>query len=82
MMAVLAVAQPPAILQEGVFNAASHMPPSLPGGGIAPGSRFLIRGLRFAPDSKIELADGSDTLIRSSAAEEIEAVLSPAANRF
>ena len=40
-------AQPPAILQEGVRNEASRMPPSLPGGALSPGSRIVISGLRF-----------------------------------
>ena len=48
-------AQPPAINQEGVFNAASRMPPSLPGGAMAPGSRIVIQGLRFEPDSEVRL---------------------------
>ena len=40
-------AQPPAILQEGVRNEASRIPPSLPGGALSPGSRIVINGLRF-----------------------------------
>ena len=41
-------AQPPAIQQEGVRNAASRMPPSLPGGALAPGVLFTLEGLRLA----------------------------------
>ena len=40
-------AQPPAIFQDGVSNAASGLPTSLPFGGLAPGSRVRIRGVRF-----------------------------------
>ncbi len=42
-------AQPPAILQEGVRNEASLLPPSLPGAALSPGSRIVINGLRFPP---------------------------------
>jgi uncharacterized protein (TIGR03437 family) len=41
-------AQPPAIVQEGVRNLASRMPPSLPGGAVAPGALIQIEGLRLA----------------------------------
>lgn len=34
-------------MQNGVFNSASRMPPALPGGLIAPGARFTIRGVRL-----------------------------------
>ncbi|HZT29803.1 MAG TPA: hypothetical protein VFA33_07970 [Bryobacteraceae bacterium] len=44
----IAAAQPPAIFQEGVRNAAGRIPPSLPGGAIARGARFTIEGVRFA----------------------------------
>ena len=40
-------AQPPAIFQDGVSNAASHVASSLPYGGIAPGSRITVRGVRL-----------------------------------
>src|SRR3954447_7996263 len=40
-------AQPPAIHQEGIRNLASQMPPSLPGGALAPGGLFSVRGLRL-----------------------------------
>ncbi len=42
-----AMAQPPAISQNGVFNSASHIPPTLPGGPIARGALFTIRGVRL-----------------------------------
>lgn len=42
--------QPPAILQNGLFNSASQLAGSLPGGALAPGSRFTIRGVRLGSD--------------------------------
>ena len=50
--AALLVAQPaapPSVAQDGVRNAASLIPPGLPGGAIAPGSMFTIDGVRLAP---------------------------------
>ena len=46
----VASAQPPAISQNGVMNAAAHTPTVLPGGAIARGARFLIRGVRLGAD--------------------------------
>ncbi len=43
-------AQPPAILQNGLFNSAGRMAGSLPGAALAPGSRFTIRGVRLGTD--------------------------------
>ena len=40
-------AQPPAIGQNGVVNSASQIPPTLPGGALAPGARFKIQGVRL-----------------------------------
>ncbi len=71
-------AQPPAIDQERVFNAASHIPPSLPGGGLAPGARITIEGLRFESASRVNLeAQGKEFAVRilSAAPERIEALL-------
>src|SRR5713101_4075573 len=45
--------QPPAILQNGIFNSASRMPTPLPGGFIAGGARFTIRGVRLGSDVRI-----------------------------
>jgi hypothetical protein len=70
-------AQPPAINQEGVFNSASRMPPSLPGGALAPGSRIIIEGLRFEPESEVKLGDRKLRVL-SSAPARIEALLPPA----
>ncbi len=47
LLAVVTLAQPPAIFQDGVSNAASGLPTSLPFGGLAPGSRVVIHGVRF-----------------------------------
>ncbi len=47
----LAWGQPPAIFQGAVVNAASQMHPALPGGAIARGALFTIRGLRFGSDA-------------------------------
>ena len=44
-------AQPPAISQNGVMNAATHIPATLPGGEIALGARFLIQGVRLAANA-------------------------------
>ena len=55
LLALAVFAQPPAILQEGVRNAASLMPPSLPGGGLARGARIVIQGLRFKGRAEIVL---------------------------
>ncbi len=74
LWAAAALAQPPAIDQEGVFNAASHIPPSLPGGGLAPGARIFIKGLRFAADSRV-LAGSREARVLSSTPTLIEALL-------
>src|ERR1700677_2771050 len=42
---------PPAILQHGIVNAASRMPPDVPGGSIARGSLFTIYGVRLGPET-------------------------------
>jgi len=50
VIACLACAQPPALTQEGIRNAASHIPTSLPSGALAPGERLIIRGIRLQRD--------------------------------
>ena len=45
---VIAFAQVPAIGQNGVLNAASRIPATLPGAAIARGARFEIAGVRLA----------------------------------
>ena len=44
-------AQPPGIGQNGVVNAASRIPPTLPGGAIARGALFTVYGVRLAAKS-------------------------------
>jgi hypothetical protein len=52
-LSTIAAAQPPAIAPHGIVNAASLMPPNLPGGKIAVGARILISGVRLVePNSK------------------------------
>jgi uncharacterized protein (TIGR03437 family) len=41
-------AQPPAIEQNGVVNAASNIPPTLPGGALARGAKFRVEGVRLS----------------------------------
>lgn len=72
-------AQPPAITQEGVRNAASRMPPSLPGGSLAPGAQFTIEGLRLSAtglETRVRIAQGGvsvDAPVISAGEEQIEA---------
>jgi uncharacterized protein (TIGR03437 family) len=56
VMAIPGWAQPPAILQEGVSNSGSRIPPSLAGGFLAPGGQFTVLGLRFGSTA--------DTMVR------------------
>jgi uncharacterized protein (TIGR03437 family) len=72
-------AQPPAIDQEGVRNAASRMEPSLPGGSLAPGALFTIDGLRLAASdakTRVRIAQAGreiESPVISASAERIEA---------
>ena len=69
-------AAPPAIEQASVVNAASHMPPSLPSGSIARGSRFIIRGLRLSPVVTVAIGGAGQAVnasILSAGPEKIEA---------
>ncbi|MBL8173919.1 MAG: IPT/TIG domain-containing protein [Bryobacterales bacterium] len=43
----IAAAAPPAIAVNGISNAASRIPSTLPGGTLARGARILIEGIRF-----------------------------------
>lgn len=45
----VAAAQPPFIFNRQILNAASYMPPRLPGGAIAQGSIFSVFGYRLGP---------------------------------
>ena len=68
---------PPYIAQMGVVNAASHVPPVLAGGGLAPGSRVHIFGLRLGPGSVELKQDGRhfQATVVSAAAGKVEAIL-------
>ena len=54
LFAVCAAAQPPVIYNRAVLNAASFMPPRLPGGAIAQGSMFSIFGARIGPTTAVQ----------------------------
>ena len=47
LIALELCAQPPAIFHDGVSNSASRVAASLPFGGLAPGSRITIKGVRL-----------------------------------
>lgn len=51
-----AMAQPPLIYNRAVVNAASYMPPRLPGGAIAQGSVFSIFGARLGPSTGVQVS--------------------------
>lgn len=73
-------AQPPAIGQNGVVNSASLIPPTLPGGALARGARFIIQGVRLAgtEPTSVSLSQGSTSLnarILSSTVLKIEAII-------
>jgi uncharacterized protein (TIGR03437 family) len=59
---------PPAILQHGIVNAASRMPPDVPGGSIARGSLFTIYGVRLGPETPalgevaLRFTNGAETI--------------------
>src|SRR5579871_5093169 len=72
-------AQPPAIFQEGVRNAASRIPPSLPGGSLAPGALFTVGGVGFGDSpAAIRIQVGRFAArILSVKPRRVEAMLSP-----
>lgn len=51
-----ALAQPPLIYNRAIVNAASYMPPRLPGGAIAQGSVFSIFGTRLGPSTGVQVS--------------------------
>jgi uncharacterized protein (TIGR03437 family) len=53
-------AQPPAIIPDGVFNAASRIQQSLPGSGLARGARIIIEGVRLGGRSRAILTRGTE----------------------
>jgi len=56
LLAASAFAQPPLIDNRAIVNAASFMPPRLPGGAIAQGSVFSIFGARLGPASPSQVS--------------------------
>ena len=78
-------AQPPGISQNGVMSAAAHTPTALPGGEIARGARFLIRGVRLGAELssvQVTLHHGGRRIqvpVRSAQPLEIEALMPPQA---
>jgi uncharacterized protein (TIGR03437 family) len=46
---------PPAIRQNGIVNAASRIPSTLPGGALAAGAKVEIFGVRFAPPARLRV---------------------------
>ena len=50
-----ALAAPPAIAANGIANAASRIPSTLPGGSLARGARFILEGVRFSPSPTITI---------------------------
>jgi uncharacterized protein (TIGR03437 family) len=72
------LAQPPAINQESVMNEASRVAPSLPGGALAPGTRIVIQGFRFATSTGVHITSdrqSAELRVLSSGPREIEALL-------
>jgi uncharacterized protein (TIGR03437 family) len=70
VLAVLLFAQPPAppyIDQGGIVNAASRMPPTLPGGAIARGALFTISGLRLSLPQKQDFTAVTITVTKGEA---------------
>jgi hypothetical protein len=70
-------AQPPAIGQNGVANAASQIPPTLAGGTLTAGARFVVTGVRLADASLVfSNATGSwKARVLSSTPKRLEAVV-------
>jgi uncharacterized protein (TIGR03437 family) len=74
----LIFAQPPAISQTGVVNAASRIPPSLAGGAIARGARFSIFGVRFGSSGRttsVTLNPGGPVQLVTVTAEQMDALM-------
>jgi uncharacterized protein (TIGR03437 family) len=56
VFAFCAFAQLPLISNRAIFNAASYMPPRLPGGAIAQGSIFTIFGTNIGPATPVQVS--------------------------
>jgi len=71
-------AQPPAIFQGGVYNAASQIHPALPGGALAPGARFIVEGIRFRPPVEVRITSAHRTVsarLLSQSGERLEGLM-------
>jgi len=71
-------AQPPALSQNGVVNAASRVPPSLAGGAIARGARISIFGVRFGSSSRttsVTLNPGGPVRLMTVTSEQVDALM-------
>lgn len=76
------VAAQPGIGQNGVVNRASQIPTTLPGGSIARGAAFTIRGVRFGSAAAVSMRAGNATLparVLAVQPEQIEALMPVAA---
>lgn len=79
MLVPFALAQPPAIFQDGVVNSASHLPGALEGGSVARGSLITIRGVRLTGGSssaQVRIETGGawrELKVISASPEQIEA---------
>lgn len=51
------IVAPPSIDEGGVWNAAGHVPPSLAGGALARGARFIITGVRLGPHAEVKAGE-------------------------
>lgn len=70
-------AQPPAIGQNGVANAASQIPPTLAGGTLRVGERFVVTGVRLADASLVfsNAAGSWKARVLSSTPKKLEAIV-------
>lgn len=77
------MAQPPAIVPDGILNAASRNPPSSVGGDIARGSRFEITGVRLGTTNvKVSLTQSPPGAAGTQVAEWIAPVFSVTPRRI
>lgn len=71
-------AQPPAIGQNGIVNAASRIPPTLPGGAIARGALFSISGVRLGSSSRttaVTLDPGGEARVVAVSSTRVDALM-------
>lgn len=65
----------PVVTPGRTVNAASRIPPSLPGGALAPGSRAVIGGLRLGPGQARVTLGGQAARVLKQEPEELEVLL-------